>query len=177
MRPLACAVLLLAVAAAPCAARPGVAVLSCAQQSGNDDFVAGADDLTVGPLAMLGLRRAEDLTAASMDRLWNGFWKSPALLRPGHRATIRIARRSRDVARLAWDNNDRGPEFVTAPHTVRFRACPASRAQSIADGRPVTFWSGGLLLNALPACVHLTVRIDRRTPRRLRLPVGADGCS
>lgn len=177
MRPLVCAALLLAVTAAGAAARTDTAVIGCAEQSiaAVDGAFTRPDNVIVRPLSLLALRRARSATQADLERT-NGFWKSPVVLRPGHRAVVRVDRGSRDEARVRWDPRADERSFGETPFAARFRACPAEDARSRDRGRPVTFWAGGLLLARTPACIRLTVRIDRRRPRHLRVPVGRAGC-
>jgi hypothetical protein len=55
---------------------------------------------------------------------------------------------------------------------VTFHACTRRNADSDADGRAVTFWSGSILASA-PRCLHLRIWIDgASTPRRARIPIG-----
>jgi hypothetical protein len=54
---------------------------------------------------------------------------------------------------------------------VTFRACGARDAQSDADGQPVTFWSGFVVVSK-PMCLRLSVWIDRQPPRRVRIALG-----
>jgi hypothetical protein len=55
---------------------------------------------------------------------------------------------------------------------VTFRSCSARRAGSDADGDPVTFWSGFVVVSK-PMCVRLRVWIDAEaTPRRERIALG-----
>jgi hypothetical protein len=44
------------------------------------------------------------------------------------------------------------------------------------DGSPVTFFSGFFELRRAPACVPVTITVDRRGPRHLRLPVAHGAC-
>jgi len=132
-------------------------------------------NLVVGPLVFSGLR---DIRSASPDDITeHDGWKSQALLRPGHTVRVSVDRRARSVARLDYAP-DRGfrPAFDELPHTIRFRACSARRADSDADGRPVTFWSGFLRLSRAPACVPITFKIDRSPSRHRRLRVAGGRC-
>jgi hypothetical protein len=57
--------------------------------------------------------------------------------------------------------------------TVVFRACPASKAQSRVNGRPVTFWSGGIVATRASICLPVEIRIDRGPVRRRTIALNA----
>lgn len=137
---------------------------------------ARRQNLVVGPLVFSGLR---DMSTASRENITqHGGFKSPALLRPGHTVKVSVDRNARSVARLDYVHaRDAQPAFADLPHTIRFTACSAGRAESDVDGQPVTFWSGFFRLTGVPACVPITITIDRRRSLHRRLPVAGGRCT
>jgi hypothetical protein len=91
-------------------------------------------------------------------------------VRPTHTVTVRIGAAARGFARLTYTAV--GWSYSRAVRTVVFKACPAAKAQSNTDGRPVTFWSGGIVLQRPAACVSVEIRIDRGPIRRRAVAIG-----
>jgi hypothetical protein len=153
-----------------------VEVARCGEQS--EARFPGAfsdpDNVVVGPLAFNALRRGLSSFDEHDLRLIGGV-KAPGLLRAGHTAVVSIGRWARRYARLTYGYWGRAA-FRSAPHTIRFRACGRRRAASEVDGSPVNFWSGFFRLRRTPACLPVTIRVDRRPARHLRLPVGGGNC-
>jgi len=153
----------------------GTGRATCAHQSGAT-FAADADDLVVGPLRFVGLRAIADVDASNLVQ--HGGWKSPAVLRAGHVATVSVDRAARSRVRLDYLHTG-SDAFAALPHTVRFVACGRGRSMSTLDGKPVTFWSGFFRTTSTtptPGCLPLTFRIDGGPPRHRRLPVAGGSC-
>jgi hypothetical protein len=117
-------------------------------------------NLVVGPLAMYGAgkRRVHYFPGFASDA---GGQKFQLLVRNGHRVSVELSRRARRDAGLAYGPL-RGGEvgLADANRVVTFIACGRGDASgSRADGRPVTFWSGGVLASS-PRCVPLRVFVD-----------------
>ncbi len=189
----AAALILAALAAAPLAA--GVAAADApppSRTAGCDGrsigtfrgVVGSPDSLRLGPMWLAGGgRTAAQASPEALREL--GWWKMPALVRPGHTVTLRIAPSHRRLAGWSY-----GPEAGAARrgvpaalrHTVQtitLRACsPGARPRdSTADGRRVTFWSGGMVFTRAPLCVPIQVWADgERRPRRETLSLGAGRC-
>jgi hypothetical protein len=156
----------------------GVETARCANQS-EASFPGAfdpAENVVVGPLSFWRLKAIHETTMDDIRRF--GGVKSPALVRPGHTVKVTIDRPARSFARLAYVHvrGRDGDDFAAYPHTVRFKACNRDRAESDVDGRPVTFWSGFFLLRKSPACLPLTIRVDRRAARHRELSVGGGEC-
>jgi hypothetical protein len=137
----------------------------------------------VGPLALIG----GAYTPASVVREFGGN-KFPLLVEAGHTVTLRVSRRARGSAGLAYGGLGRRPlpqgrrtRLRDAARTMTFRACrpgsppkdyrPEGPSGSHADGESVTFWSGFVVARA-PACVPLEVYVDDEPPRRIGLALG-----
>ena len=106
------------------------------------------------------------------ERPTTQWYKMPALLLPGHRATIRIpasARGKASIVGFGHDDKDR--------NAVTFVSCPkGSHKLSDAGGRKVTFFSGGFDADT-PVCLPLDVKLDReRRWRRVTVPLGVPRC-
>jgi hypothetical protein len=104
--------------------------------------------------------------------------KFPLLVRNGHRVTVELPTRTRKFAGLAYGPLPQGEVLLRDAHrVVTFIACRrGARSGSSADGRPVTFWSGGVLVRS-PRCVPLLVWIDAEpSPRRALIRFGVPGC-
>jgi hypothetical protein len=144
------------------------ATIGCSMQSGADFPGAFQDprNLVAGPFAWLGAR------AGYVDGEYGDVyrWKQPVLLRPGHTVRLTVGA----VARLTYDFD--GWSFARGERTVVFRACSARRAMSHSDGRPVTFWSGGIVMKRQNACVPVEIRIDHRPVRRRVVAYGNADC-
>jgi len=166
------------VAPAARASARGVETATCASQSKASfpQAFSRPEHLAVGPLAFWHLREIDDATVENL-REHDG-WKSPALVRPGHTVTVSVGRSARSYARLQYVHvPGRDPSDLRAfPHTVRFKSCSRRRAQSDVDGRPVTFWSGFVVIRKA-ACLPLTIRVDRRRPRHRELSVADAECA
>jgi hypothetical protein len=154
----------------------GVESATCAEQSGASfpNAFGRPDNLVVGPVAFSALRRGTRNTTRQ-DLILFGGVKSPAILRPGHTVTVSVDRSARSFARVSHAQFGRSG-FRAYAHTVRFESCSRRRSQSTVDGRPVTFWSGFFLLRKVPACLPLTITVDRQAPRHRSLPVGGGKC-
>jgi hypothetical protein len=147
---------------------------TCAKQSGASfpgAFTSG-DNLVVGPLSMIG---ASTYTSAATAHKFGGN-KFPVLVKPGHTVTVRVSRRTHRSASLFYAINRGGA--LTETHVsdglraITFRACDASKAQSDADGDPVTFWSGFVVVSK-PVCVQLKIWIDsERKPHHRHISLG-----
>jgi hypothetical protein len=150
----------------------------CSTQSGAR--FAGAftsrRNLVVGPLAFIGAGGTP--SAVSNSTGTEVFQKFPLLVRNGHRVTVELSPSTRRGAGLAYGPLPEGETFLRDAHrVVAFIACRrGQRSGSSADGRPVTFWSGGVLAR-LPRCVHLLVWVDaERSPRRAVISLGVPDC-
>jgi hypothetical protein len=151
---------------ASAANHPTGAVETCAHQSGAGfpHAFTSRNNLVVGPLAMIGAGQFTD--AATVER--HGGNKFPLLVAAGHTVTIELTRATHRFASLAYGSHSRVGHRV-----MTFRSCDREHADSKADGRPVTFWSG-FVEASRPGCVPLRVWVDReRTPRRARIELGA----
>jgi hypothetical protein len=127
-------------------------------------------NLVVGPLVLIGAGGTP-----VFGRTGNKF---PLLLRAGHRVTVQLSTRTRKVAGLAYGPLPQGEWRLRDAHrVVTFIACRrGERSGSSADGRPVTFWSGGVLARS-PRCVPLLVWVDGEPrPRRAVIRLGVRDC-
>lgn len=138
-------------------------------------FVARSN-LIVGPLSFVGAKDAGTPSGARTIREL-GWWKSPVLVAAGRAVTVRVAANSKDSVRLTGYAGQVAPgaAFQTQPTAVRFQACsPNERSGSTADGRPVTFWSGGFAVQRVPVCAELNIKVvGEPSARHIRLPFGA----
>ena len=147
---------------------------SCAGQSGASfpGAFTRRDNLVAGPLSIIG---AGGLTTrATVDRF--GGNKFPVLVRSGHTVTVELSRRANRSASLFYGSHGGGALTRTrvrdGHRVVTFRACSARRSRSDADGDPVTFWSGFVVVSK-PMCLRLTVWIDAKPEaRRERIALG-----
>jgi hypothetical protein len=155
---------------------PGPVTVGCDNRS-MARFPGGFTDgrnLVVGPLALQG---AGERTPPRVVREFGGN-KFPLLVKAGHAVTVRIAGEVRRIAGLAYGPL---PEGEVTDHdtrdAMRFVACgPRQRSGSRADGEPVTFWSGFVVLRR-PACVPLEIRVDDEpAPRRAVIDMGGRDC-
>jgi hypothetical protein len=92
--------------------------------------------------------------------------------------TIELSRRTRETASLAYGPLPSGEvRFPEGHRTVRFAACRRGHSSgSSAGGKPVTFWSGGILAKS-PRCVALSVFVDGApTPRHRVVRLGERRC-
>jgi hypothetical protein len=148
------------------------ATADCADQASTTFPGAYGDpsNLVVGPLAWLGARG----NGNADGRLGGGYrWKLPVLGRPGHRVSLRIGAAAASFARLKYVHSAGGWDFSGGTRTVLFRACSAARAMSRTDGRPVTFWSGGVVATRGSICLPVEIRIDRGPVRRRTIALNA----
>lgn len=171
-------VVVCALAAAPAQARE----VGCKQKSGAE-FPGAFDDpanLIVGPLVLVGWHRgASELFIAVVDRPF--FWKMPLLVRDGRRVHVRIAAGTRQRARLSYGRGARDDREVTDfPWQITFTACSrekGERSWSSVDGKPVTFWAGGVIFERAPTCIPIEFRHDRSRVWRTRtLRLGTTDC-
>jgi hypothetical protein len=144
---------------------------TCARQSGASfprAFVK-RDNLVVGPLAMIGARRATPADAVTEF----GGMKYPLLVRPRHTVTVRIRGLAPGAASLFYGHSGSLTErrVEDGHRAITFRPCGPRRAQSDADGDPVTFWSGFVLVSE-PVCVPLRIAVDDRRPRLRHISLG-----
>ena len=171
---------LLAVAAAAAAthgieaAPPRGVVENCSTRS-QAKFPGGFTtprNLVVGPLSITGAGGVPVWTAVFPGN------KFPLLVRAGHRVTVALSVRTRKFAGLAYGPLPQGYVRLRDTHrVVTFVACgPEEDSGSSADGKPVTFWSGGLI-TLRPRCVPLLVWIDDApSPRRVVVHLGVRRC-
>jgi hypothetical protein len=129
-------------------------------------------NVVVGPLVLIGAGGTPGWSRTS------GGNKFPLLVRAGHRVTVELSTRTRMVAGLAYGPLPEGEVHLRDAHrVVTFIACRrGERSGSSADGRPVTFWSGGVLARS-PRCVPLLVWVDAApSPRRVVIRFGVRPC-
>lgn len=130
---------------------------TCANRSEADfpGAFSDPDNLVVGPLVLVGAAR---YTPPEVVRKFGGN-KFPALVAAGHTVTVHLPKRVRKSADLGWA--PRGKTLRTvARRTVNFTACrPNQESGSRADGRKVTFWSGGIGTRMMQ-CLPLKVFVD-----------------
>lgn len=154
------------VSVAALAAPPPTGVVeTCAHQSGAGfpHAFTSRDNLVAGPLSMIGAGRFTDPATV---RKYGGN-KFPLLVAASHTVTIELTRATHRFASLAYGSHSRVGHRV-----MTFRSCDRKHADSKADGRPVTFWSG-FVEASRPGCVPLRIWVDReRSPRRARIPLG-----
>ena len=165
---------------APAKPRFGGALEKCASRSEADfpGAFTNPRNLVVGPLVLVG----GAYTDADTVREFGGN-KFPLLVEAGHVVTIRMSRRMRRTAGLAYGPLPQGEGKLSDTYrSVTFAACrpgrptgrysPDGPSGSEADGRSVTFWSG-FVLTRRPQCVPLEVYVDREpAPRRVGLSLG-----
>jgi hypothetical protein len=140
------------------------ALVGCSHQSAAEFPGAYRDpaNLALGPLVWAGARANGDADGS----LGGGFrWKQPVLVRPGHTVTMRVGASGASFARLSYTHTD-GWAFSGGVRKVVFRACSAAKAMSRSDGRPITFWSGGIVATRGSMCLPVEIRIDRGPVRR-----------
>lgn len=155
--------------------RGGVASATCAGRSFASFPRAYRErdrNLVAGPLAFVTALENRDARAEQIEDI--GGFKSPALLRRGHRARVSIAAAQRSNVRLAYGRHGGRSEadFAKLPHTVRFSACPRRRD----GGRRPTFWSGFFVIRDAPTCVRVRISIDGRAARERVIPVAQPSC-
>jgi hypothetical protein len=129
-------------------------------------------NLVVGPLVLVGAG-GTPYFGLSSDRKEGGN-KFPLLVRAGHRVTVALSRSARRGAALAYGPLPEGEVRLRHAHrVVTFIACGHNeRSGSSADGRPVTFWSGGLVARSA-RCITLLVWVDAaRSPLRAVVRLG-----
>lgn len=170
------AIAVVAVVAQIAAAKaPRGAVANCATQSGASfpGAFTSPHNLVVGPLAMVG--------AAGTPAFASSFHgqKFPLLVRAGHHVTLALSRLARQNAGLAYGPLPQGDVGVRDAHRiVNFTACRrGEHSASDVDGKPVTFWSGGVLATG-PRCIPVSVWIDgARRPKRIVIRLGVTACA
>ena len=151
-------------------APPASHVARCGRQSiaSFPDAFTSPDNLIVGPLAMIGARRP--MTPAGAREI--GGNKYPLLVRAGRTVTVAVTKRSASLSYASRGGGLTGTEVADGHRTIRFRSCGPGDAESDADGDPVTFWSGFVLVKR-PMCVPLKVWVgEARSPRRASIPLG-----
>jgi hypothetical protein len=159
--------------------RQKVAVEKCSTSS-EASFPGGFTDrrnLIVGPLAMVGAGkgRVDFFPDFGSD---SGGQKFQLLVRNGHTVTVELSRPTRQDAGLAYGPLGRGEVALADAHrAVEFTACRRGQPSgSSADGRPVTFWSGGVLASS-PRCVPLRIFVDGASAaRRAVIHLGVGRC-
>ena len=129
-------------------------------------------NFVLGPLAMIGAGGR-----GYFSRAFGGA-KFPLLVENGHRVTLKLTRRVRRGASLAYGPLRRGRKGVRRGYrTITFVACREDEPSgSSADGTPVTFWSGGILARSR-RCVPLRMWVDESGPQRAVIRLGVRGCS
>jgi hypothetical protein len=135
-------------------------------------------NLVVGPLVLVGGAYTDASTVGEF-----GGNKFPLLVKAGHTVTVRLSRRGRRVAGLAYGPLPQGETKLRDTYrSVTFVACrpgrtsrrysPTGPSGSSADRVAVTFWSGFVLTRA-PSCIPLDVYVDDSpSPRRVGLSLG-----
>jgi hypothetical protein len=153
--------------------RPRGVVADCAMQSGASfpGAFSSSRNVVVGPLAMIGARGTPPFSSSFHGQ------KFPLLVKVGHRVTLELSITTRRGAALGYGPLPQGDVGLREAHRViTFIACRRGASDSEADGKPVTFWSGGVLVRS-PRCVPLRVWIDRASsPRRVVIRLGVDRC-
>jgi hypothetical protein len=127
------------------------------------------ENLVVGPLVLMGAGGTPEYVDSYPGQ------KFPLLVRNGRRVKLSLPHSARPEAGLGWG---RLPNGGVKPHeanrVVRFTACRQDQnSGSSADGRAVTFWSGGVLAESA-RCVPLRVRIGRGAVQSAEIQLGAD---
>jgi hypothetical protein len=147
---------------------------TCAKQSGASfpGAYTRRDNLVVGPLSMIGAGRYTPPVTVHQF----GGNKFPVLVRAGHTVTLALSRRANRAASLFYAIGDGGALTETrvsdGRRAITFRPCSARRSLSDADGDPVTFWSGFVVVSK-PMCVRLKVWIDAEPrPRHSHIALG-----
>lgn len=147
---------------------------TCAKQSSAEfpGAFTSPGNLAVGPLAMIGAGR---MTSRATVEQFGGN-KFPLLVRAGRTVTVELSRRANRSASLFYATGGGGALTRTrvrdGHRAVTFRSCSARRAGSDADGDPVTFWSGFVVVSK-PMCVRLKVWVDdEAAARRARIALG-----
>jgi hypothetical protein len=134
-------------------------------------------NLVVGPLVLIGAGGTPGFLWSSNRK--DGWNKFPLLVRADHRVTVELSRSTRRVAGLAYGPLPEGETHLSVTHrVVTFIACArGEHSGSSSDGRPVTFWSGGVVARS-PRCVPLLVWVDdARSPRRAAIRLGVPRCA
>ena len=145
-------------------------VAGCAHQSiaSFPGAFTSAGNLVVGPLALIGA--GEPTTPATVREF--GGNKFPAVVRAGRTVTVEVRGRRASLFYAEHGGVLTGTHVADGDGAVTFRSCGRRRAESDADGDPVTFWSGFVLV-AEPMCVRLRVWVgEARAPRRAGIPIG-----
>jgi hypothetical protein len=120
------------------------------------------NSIVVGPLAFPAGKGMATLSLGQIRHQHGA--KEGVFLKRGHRANVSVAWGPRDTVSL-WHADPAGP-------TNALVACPGhSTAWSAA-----TQFAGGFRLRG-PTCVHLVVRIDGGSARKLTVPIGRTDCA
>lgn len=134
-------------------------------------------NLVVGPMAMIGAGRERVYFFPDFASDAGG-QKFQLLVRNGHRVTMELSRHTRQGAGLAYGPLPGGETSLADTHrVVKFIGCRRrAPSGSSADGRPVTFWSGGVVARS-PRCVPLRVFLDGTSAaRRAVIHLGVRHC-
>ena len=144
---------------------------STRSEAGFPAAFTSADNLVVGPLALVGAGGR-----VGYSRVYGG-QKFQALVRNGHRVRLALPRAARPGAGLAYGPLPHGDVGSRQAHrVVSFVACRRGQdSGSTGGGRPVTFWSGGVLVRS-PRCVPLRIRIDGRPQGHEVIRLGVARC-
>jgi hypothetical protein len=154
-------------------------IVDCSRRSEANFPGAFADsrNLVVGPLVLV----AAAYTPASVVREFGGN-KFPLLVKAGHRVTVRLSRRARRFAGLAYAGLGNRPlpqgrqvRLRDTARTMTFVSCEPGKPSasyrqegpsgSYADGEQITFWSGFVLARE-PICLPLEVTVDNEPSAR-----------
>jgi hypothetical protein len=147
-------------------AAAGVQV-TCATGGPSPSRVRPKHDVVLGPLVLMGARRARDHPP---DAFGGHGYKIPVSLPRGVTATVSVPRAARrrvglvftlDAQDRAWKRGVKG-----ADPSVRFTACPPD-----ATTRRRTGWPGGFVVDRR-RCATLVLTVAGRTPERHRVPLG-----
>lgn len=156
------------------AAPPPGAVDNCSTRSEAEfpGAFTNARNLVVGPLALMGARGSPAFSSSFHGQ------KFPLLVKAGHRVTLALSTSTRKFAALGYGPLPQGDVSVRDAHrVVTFIACRRGEPSgSTANGKPVTFWSGGVL-STRPRCIPIAVWIDgAETPRHIVIHLGVTRC-
>jgi hypothetical protein len=163
-----------AVAQTTGAKAPRGAVENCSTRSEAEfpGAFTNARNLVVGPLALMGAGGSPPFASSFHGQ------KFPLLVKAGHRVTLALSKDTRKFAALGYGPLPQGDVGVRDAHrVVTFIACRRGEPSgSTADGKPVTFWSGGVLSRGR-RCVPIAAWIDgAERPRRIVIRLGVTRC-
>jgi hypothetical protein len=133
---------------------------------------ADPENLVAGPFVLVGGARP---TTAEVLASFDG-QKFPALVRAGHRVTVRVPDAVSGYVSLGYGPLPQGNvDYADGHPAVTFTSCEPGGPSSSNAGPdiPVTFWSG-FVFATQPSCAPLDVYVDAETsPHRLEIPLGA----